>query len=269
MSCVGIWPMCGLLVIGILTFNAKPALAWSTDGRRIVAEVANSRLSPEASRTVRDLLAVVHKKSLVDVAAWGAEARAAHPGTRPWFYVDIPISEQGYDATRDCVNGECVIAKIAEYRTVLANSAKPKRERLEALEYLVAFVGDIHQPLRCSNNGDRGGRDVRVRGYSDADTLSAVWDSGIIRAANLADPAASKKLNARIRASEAKAWARGTITDWANECHGVAQRFVYTHQPDTSGNLPPNYQNEAAPIVELQLEKAGVRLAALLNSTLK
>ena len=35
-------------------------------------------------------------------------------------------------------------------------------QRREALMFLVHFVGDMHQPLHCSDNQDKGGNDVKL-----------------------------------------------------------------------------------------------------------
>jgi hypothetical protein len=55
---------------------------------------------------------------------------------------------------------------------------------------------------------------------------------------------------------------------WANESYRIAERTIYgrlTH----SGTLPEDYEVTALPIVNEQLEKAGVRLAKVLNESLK
>ena len=258
-----------MLFLGLSFSAGQPALAWSEDGNRAVADIATRRLTRSAMHEVKILLAIEHRKSLADIANSANQLRSTHPATRPWYYVDIPLTEDSYDASRDCVQGACLIAKIAEFRAVLGNKSKPKAARLEALEYLVGLVSDLHQPLRCSNNGDRGGRDVKVAGYLGSKDLNAVWDEGIIKASALTSPDTGQKLNGKISAAHAKDWSRGSVIQWANESHGVARNFIYTHLPDSSGNLPPNYQKESEPIVALQLQKAGVRLAAVLNATLK
>jgi len=94
-----------------------------------------------------------------------------------------PAEPSGYVATRDCPNGACVVAKIEQFERVLADRQASERERLEALKYLVHFIGDMHQPLHASNNHDRGGNDVTVTFVGRQTNLHAVWDSGIIEPA--------------------------------------------------------------------------------------
>ena len=60
-----------------------------------------------------------------------------------------------------------------------------------ALRYLLHFIGDLHQPLHTTTNGDRGGngmpvpfsaqRRSRTPGTTGGSNLHAVWDDGLIR----------------------------------------------------------------------------------------
>src|SRR6185369_9367661 len=67
--------------------------------------------------------------------------------------------------------------------------------RATALRYIIHFVGDIHQPLHCTTNGDRGGNCVPLTFFktkpkpntdttTDADdyapNLHGIWDKEII-----------------------------------------------------------------------------------------
>jgi hypothetical protein len=83
----------------------------------------------------------------------------------PWHYVDIPIDKPHLDMARDCPKGECVIAKIEDFKKVVTDPAATAVERREALIFLVHFVGDMHQPLHCSDNNDKGGNDIKLEFY--------------------------------------------------------------------------------------------------------
>ena len=55
-----------------------------------------------------------------------------------------------------------------------------------ALRLLIHFMGDIHQPLHCSDRytaehpkGDKGGNDFPLKGHYSANELHAVWDTVI------------------------------------------------------------------------------------------
>lgn len=168
------------------------ALAWGYEGHRIIANIAERCIEPATARRVRVLLAVENETTLADVANWADQIRGQRRNTAPWHFVDIPIypapgTPAAYDPARDCPGGNCVVAKIDEFAAELHDGGLPSRQRLEALKFLVHFVGDLHQPLHASNNNDRGGNAVRVR-FNGSDTnLHAVWDNGIIDAATGGD----------------------------------------------------------------------------------
>jgi hypothetical protein len=53
------------------------------------------------------------------------------------------------------------------------------------------------------------------------------------------------------------------------EGHRLAQTVAYGDlSNDNPAPITPEYEREAEPVIELQLEKAGVRLAYLLNANL-
>jgi hypothetical protein len=79
---------------------------------------------------------------------------------------------------------------------VLHDKAAPARQRLEALKFVVHFVADIHQPLHCADDGDRGGNRVRVIFLGRNTNLHAVWDWGILAPAVAGDERASARSSA-------------------------------------------------------------------------
>jgi hypothetical protein len=56
---------------------------------------------------------------------------------------------------------------------------------------------------------------------------------------------------------------------WADDGYGVASNLIYGVWPYSPGVLPASYEQKAIYVVQLQLEKAGVRLAAALDDTLR
>ena len=57
-----------------------------------------------------------------------------------------------------------MIDKIDEFAAELRNPRTEAAERRLALQYLLHFVGDVHQPLHAADDHDRGGNRKIVRG---------------------------------------------------------------------------------------------------------
>jgi hypothetical protein len=268
----------------VLLLCAAPALAWGPEGHRIVGELAQRELSPQAAAAVADLLRGEPEPTLAGVSSWADQLRNSDPDrfkrTSRWHFVNFPRDDCNYVPPRDCPNGDCVIAAIDAQRNVLADPGQPRQARIDALKFLVHFVGDVHQPFHAGYADDRGGNSYQVSlrtsippeayardSYVDGvqgTNLHAVWDYYIV---------ANHDTDARRYANElaSHAGVRNTLgdtsppADWAIEsCRIVANESLY---PD-GHKLDAAYLEKMRPIAERRLLQGGHRLAALLNATL-
>jgi hypothetical protein len=268
------------------------AHAWGFEGHQIVAEIARALMTPAALSKVDALLAsdvsnTLTAHDMASEATWADAYRGAgHRETAEWHFADIELDHP--DVKSACfgfppANGaassgpaqDCIINKLSEFEAELASPATPPAERLLALKFVLHFVGDIHQPLHASDNHDRGGNCVSLAlGGPRTQNLHSYWDTGVIQNTLGSDPVAvSKTLVASITPAEVKAWSAGTPTEWADESFKVARSSVYTIGSRAGCGsqgaipLPRGYADSAKQAVGLQLEKAGVRLAYVLNKT--
>jgi hypothetical protein len=274
-----------------ILLSSVTASAWGPEGHSLVGRIAEVQLKPAAKARVTAILAP--GQTLASVASWADEVRRSRPETAPWHYIDIPINQPHLDMARDCPKGDCVIAKIADLRKTLRDPATPPDQLREALMFLVHFIGDMHQPLHCADNDDRGGNSVRVVFFDRPTNLHSVWDSGLL--GRLSPAEQLFPIWSQESARRSKKWSKGTVEQWAEESHKAAQKVVYARLPKvvagppavpadapitSTGSLlapagkPPvpigaEYEKRADPLVRVQIEKAGARLAAVLNATLQ
>lgn len=249
--------------------SSVTALAWGPEGHSLVARIADAQLTPAARARVAAILAP--GQTMASIASWADEVRRSRRETAPWHYIDIPIDKPHLDMARDCPKGDCVIGKIADLRKTLLNPATPPGEQREALMFLVHFIGDMHQPLHCADNKDQGGNGVRVVFHDRPTNLHSVWDSGLLSRLAPADelfPALSEESMRRK-----KKWSKGTVEQWADQSHHAAQKVVYGRLPKVAAGTPvvldAQYEKTADALIRVQLEKAGARLAEVLNETLR
>ena len=135
---------------------SAPLPVWYALGHRVVAWIAEGRLTPHADSAVRDILG---GQSMADASLWADQIRGSRRDTGPLHYVNIPLDATAYDSAKQCPGGQCIIAAIESDLRILADPGASSIERAEALKFLIHFMGDLHQPLHVSNNGDRGGND--------------------------------------------------------------------------------------------------------------
>ncbi len=276
-----------VLVIVVLALPA-PALAWGDYAHRLIARTALAELTPNARAEVRRILAgaaaadtpTCPLASLEDAAVWPDCVRSL--GDRfayaaAWHYQNISVCRP-FDINAKCPDGNCVTAQISRQLAIAANRHARPADRVMALAFVVHFTGDMHQPLHIGEKDDRGGNDVHVAyGAKDPDrmNLHRVWDSELAERA-LTEPPAITALSPTP--AERAAWSRGGVADWARESWDLSRTLVYPRlsgYPDTCGRksdirprIDEAYVAAARPVVRRQVERAGVRLAKLLNGAL-
>jgi nuclease S1 len=247
--------------------GALPGRAWGPDGHRVVAVIAQMNLTRQARERVNALLGPYN--SLGAISSWADDTRDDFPDTAPWHYIDIPLAAHTIDMATECPQGNCVIAQIERFDRMLKDPHSSDTDRRMALRFLVHFVGDLHQPLHCEDNHDKGGNLVQVTLLGRPSNLHSVWDSGILYQIKPYGNELAQQLDARIPPAERKQWEQGTVEDWALESHRLARDMAYKLlPPGPNPDLGQTYLDAAIPLVETQLEKAGIRLAYLLNQAL-
>ena len=186
----GVWSVAGMgqimsrmLAASILCVSLLgPATAWGwgREGHRIVALIAADHLTPAARAGVAELLGPNVGAAMETASTWADEIRDQRPWTKPWHYVDIELSQGGYEAARNCPGGDCVVAQILKDERIVADRRLQQPVRAEALRFLIHFVGDLHQPLHCADHHDRGGNSVSVKLGAEEMNLHAVWDTAVV-----------------------------------------------------------------------------------------
>jgi hypothetical protein len=253
-----------LIVLTLAALSARPLAAWGPEGHIVVAKVAAARLSTPAKAGVKQLLG---RHSLDSVANYADQIRPQRPETANWHFVDIPKDATDYEPARDCKetpSGDCIINELARAQATLKDSSQPKAKRAEALKFVVHFVGDLHQPLHCSDNHDRGGNEVKVSFLGKQSNLHRVWDSDIITDANLPPVEYAAQLDSWLDAQDTAALEAGTTVDWALASHKLAHDDAYNIPSD--GQIDSSYISANLPVIDQQLATAGLRLAMILNA---
>ncbi len=260
------WAVVALCLFALVL--APSAWSWGRIGHRVSARIAEMRLTPAALAAVRGLLG---GQSLVDAADWADQQREV-PGSGPWHFVDVPISEPRYDP-RFCSPDGCVVSKIGDFRRVLLDRNAWRDERRQALKFLVHLIQDLHQPLHVGDTGTRGGNLVQVRFFDTGSNLHRMWDSQIIEWHSVNEAAWAAELEAIATPAAVQAWSKGTVEDWATESLADARlafRLPGTDRLINSGTrLGDGYCRFALPIIQQRLAQAGIRVALTLHEVFK
>ena len=233
-------------------------LGWGPEGHRVVARIAESRLKPKAAAAVKDLLGV----PMADVSIWADEVRPQRRESAPWHYINIPIDAPRTRSADYCAKEGCVVSKIQDLVHTLKTSTD-RAARVEALKFLIHFIGDMHQPLHAGDKKDRGGNDTKVVYFGEEFNLHRIWDSDLLSRMDKDEEHLANSLVTSRR--KRRKLSRGRVEDWIWESHDLARDVAYKN---LTPQLSEAYQQAAEPAIRLQLQRGGLRLAKLLNKTL-
>jgi hypothetical protein len=272
--------------------------AWGDDGHKAIALIAEPCLTAEAREAVTSMLSAdpsnLTRHDIASESTWADKYRDQnnrqdyYQQTQYWHFTDIEIDHpnltaacfgrpplpQGVLASNGPAQA-CAVDKIKQFQVELASPRIDAEERLVALKFILHLVGDVHQPLHSSDNHDRGGNDVKVIvdgfAHTSRDNLHAFWDTQFVDALAMPPVELARQLRAMITPADATSWAVGTPDTWAMETFEVAKADVYGNPPLSNAqaqHLDAACANTAEMDVTIQLSRAAVRLANLLNGAL-
>lgn len=249
---------CVVLVFALLFSHSS--YAWGVFGHRVVAYIAEDSLTLDAKNNISKLLALENTMTLARVAMWADKHRAEHPEL-PDHMVRIPLNKAIYNEGRDCPAEKqtCVVRGLKQQIQILKDHSFSDEERLQALKLVVHFLGDIHQPLHAS---EKTGTPAVLNGQNL--TMHGIWDTQSVGQFGLNPKPLSKKLE-----EDFPNVLQGTPEDWVNEGHEIALKYfkplLDKKEKGQPIILPDDYLQTIAPIIELRLQQAGVRLGRVLN----
>lgn len=271
-----------LLAAALLLLQPAPALAWGYYAHRTTAAIALANVSPQTRAGIARLIdhdralgtPECRIRSLEDAATWPDCVRRDYwrwGYTAAWHYRTAPIC-QPYNPKANCSGQNCVLAQIERNRLILSDESLPDAVRLEALAFLVHFIGDVHMPLHSGDKDDRGGNEREVDyGIVPDLNLHWIWDGPLAeRAISSAEP----PLVRRYSPAERAGLGGGTPAEWGRESWALAREVAYAQAFDRdpcAGELPEEgalSQQEivaAIPHSQRRVQQAGVRMAAILD----
>lgn len=283
------------VVVALGVSKPQPAFSWGDKGHEVVALVAQAFLNPDVRSKVNGLLATdtdsLTPHDIANEATWADKFRDSNRNgsrekTHVWHFVDIEIGNPDLDgacfghpripAGTVASNGpaqDCVVDKVEEFAAELSKSTTDPEERIIALKFLLHFVGDMHQPLHSSDDNDRGGNDKRVSapGFK-AGNLHHFWDTEFVDQLGADPRSIASDLIGHISGAQQQSWSKGTPAEWAQESFQIARDDAYGQLPEPNAHgsyrLSDDYVSMGTQDVAIQLSKAGVRLAFILNKTL-
>ena len=268
----------------LLALLPAQAHAWGFFAHRTTAEIADENISDDTRSSMQRLFAAApllatpecKLETIEDASVWPDCVRRTRwrwGYTAAWHYRTAPVCE-AYNPRSNCSGGNCVTAQIERSQRLLADESLPAHIRLEALAFMVHFIGDVHMPLHSGDHEDRGGNDLETDyGIVPDLNLHWIWDGPL---AERAITSAEVPLVRRYTADERAALGGGTPADWGRESWQTSRDFVYPEafdRPPCEGDDLPDETaltqediERAIPISQRRVTQAGVRIAEYLDA---
>ena len=253
------------LFLCTLFVTAVVLISWGVTGHRTIGRIAANHLSPQATAAVRELLG---NETLAEASTWADEVRNQpdYKHTGSWHYINLPLglSEPDFEKTVKGMTQENVYSALLQQEQVLGSTASSKGQKIEALKFIVHFIGDLHQPMHVSREEDKGGNTIQVN-YAGAGTnLHALWDSKLLDHLGLDDQQLASTRD-HAGAAQVAAWQSDPLIKWIWESYEISSKLYAEVDAMNGRSIDDTYYQAHIQIVEQRIEMAGVRLAGVLN----
>ena len=229
-----------------------------------MGHIAEMNLNPEVLKTIRKKFNINH---LANVANWADVIKKSRHKPDVLHYTNIAVNHRTYNQKRDCPQKRCVTEKIKAYEKILTSPASSQKTRMEAFKYLVHLVADVHQPMHVGHKKDRGGNEIAVYFEGKPTNLHRVWDHDLIFLGGMSQRQ-FHQLNRFITLENKNQWSGGSPEDWSNESRALVLDYGYRLEFFKARELSRKYIRGGQKIVEKRLQRAGIRLAEMLNRLL-
>lgn len=275
-----------LILALALLFAPASAQAYGFFTHEAIARIALMNVRPETARMVRAMLrGAPPLLQTPECKVATPEQAATWPDcvrnlgerfsyTASWHYQNVDICKP-FDLKAACKDGNCVSAQIERQVKLIQNRTVPAREKAMALVFLIHFVGDLHAPPHGGDRGDRGGNDVKAS-YGPVTAkwlnLHSIWDSPLAERAVTTPPSPFRVYSPEERA----ALGSGSVEDWSRQsweasrdaAYGLALGDACGPKPARPVTVTPEAIEKMVPAQRLQIERAGLRLARMLDEAL-
>ncbi len=242
--------------------HAETPPVWGKTGHRVVGAIADNYLKGSTKRQLKKLL---HHESLAFVSTYADEIKSdsRYKEFSAWHYLNMPL-DGTYESSNKNPKGDLVTG-IEFCKDKITNDLSTDEDKAFYLKLLIHLIGDLHQPMHLGLLDDRGGNDFDVQwNYKDSN-LHRVWDTQMIESYGMSYSELSDNAEFLTK-TEIKELQKGTILDWIAETHALTVQVYGSAKKGE--NLRGRYSYKYLNIARAQLQKAGIRLAVVLNDIL-
>ena len=259
-----------ILTALLVLFTMGQAWAWGGFAHRTVAEIAERNLTPKAKANIERYTGGT---PLANYSTWMDSKKNPDyfkKAMRGWHAsivdAECRTSQDIRDKHRngrDAVTGLLEFERMFKQRKQLSDSVV-----MFAIKCMVHMVGDMHCPAHVRFTDFENQGKFPVTFFGKKTSLHSVWDTAVLtrnhRGWKYQDYAA--KLDC-LSKKEAKKITRGWVEDWLEESGRVVRPTI--RKVKRGDKLGAEFMEWGYPLAEAQAQKAGYRLAKVMNKFFK
>jgi len=248
-----------ILFIATNQINANNSPVWGVTGHRTVGLIAEKHLTKKARKQIDKIL---YGESLAFVSTYGDEIKSDKKYKKfyNWHFINFPFNSKLEDLKKN-PKGD-ILTGINYCIEVLKNEKSSQEDKVFYLKFLVHLMGDLHQPLHVGRGEDQGGNAIKVKWFYKKSNLHKVWDTEMIESWNMSYTELAKNTK-KLSKQQLDIIKQGSALNWVYESQKLAI-LVYS-SAKVGQKLSYKYSYDHFGTVRSQLQKAGIRLAKILN----
>ena len=280
--------------IAAALFASSPAAAYWEYGHQTVAKIAYASVAPTTRIRLNALLRhgdllETPECPVTDMASastWAdcvkplkdAASKSRFGYAYNWHFQDVDICKP-FDVATPCADGNCLSIQIERQKARLADRSQPLADRVQALAFLVHFVGDLSQPLHAGEHHDQGANKVQASYgiIAGRNNLHAIWDGYLAERAISSPHGGAGGLLRDSTRRQRRELAAGSVEDWSRDSWRVSHDIAYGSliadpcgaRPDDRAVMTDVTVRRLIPAARRQVLGGGVRLARLLDEALR
>ena len=138
---------------------------------------------------------------------------------------------------------------------------KANKNDVEALKFIIHFSADLFQPMHLGRMTDRGGNDVMIKWFGRDIRLHQLWDTQMLEGQKFSYSEYSRYIQDKFE-KQKKEFKKQSKSDAIWETYLLRNKiYAYDYTDLRAYNYMYDFNND----LDLQLYRAGIQLANLLN----
>ena len=248
-----------LFLAFLLSFTFHLA-AFDAVGHRIISDIAYKNLKCSTRKNVDKALV---KHGMIYSSIWADDVRSdsAYTYSYNWHFQNLndgmTKAELQFLLENPTSEGNHLFFALDS----LSARLKANKNDVEALKFIIHFSADLFQPMHLGRMTDRGGNDVMIKWFGRDIRLHQLWDTQMLEGQKFSYSEYSRYIQDKFE-KQKKEFKKQSKSDAIWETYLLRNKiYAYDYTDLRAYNYMYDFNND----LDLQLYRAGIQLANLLN----